>query len=74
MASFTTRKRTVDVVKTGHLRQYTVSVRFVFGLYYSRLPTFFYSAIGFVTIQVKDYDPGRYQIRRVYNVVCIIFP
>jgi hypothetical protein len=31
--SFTIRKRAVNVVKTGHLRQYSVYLRFVFGPY-----------------------------------------
>ncbi len=40
MASFTIRKRTVNVFKTGHLRQYTVNIRTENGPYYIRL-TFF---------------------------------
>jgi hypothetical protein len=36
-ASFTIRKRTVNVSKTGHLRQYTVQIRTVFGPYHTVL-------------------------------------
>jgi hypothetical protein len=34
-ASFKIRKRTVNVLKTAHLRQYTVYIRPVFGLYHT---------------------------------------